>query len=353
MRWLPPSKYAQTLKYLWYNYSHQEQGITYPFYASFKINQTCNFKCRFCNLWQEQSPGLPTTDVFKILDNLGKSSIFLLSMEGGEPLLRPDFLEVLQYTRRQPFYLMVTTSERGMTTNYPMREYCKYIDFLHISIDEGHVNLEMFDELEEYVAFGTSVCVQTVVTNKDIDRLDYKVRRCKEAGAKIVIMPAVHLEGTKNHYPEFFDFRDKVLNLKKQYPNVIITPNNFFKNIEHGSCSTSSLVIDSDGSLFYPCRVLPYKTINLTEAPLMQFLRTQNAQKLRNVMTSCDKHCGWYQYFATSSFTSVSEAFGAIQPYFAEILGVEKSSDSLPLHTAQPSKIPVQIENSAIGDIEV
>ena len=203
MRILPAKKYYDTLQHLWYNYRNQEQGITYPFYASYKINLTCNIKCRFCNLWQEQDPGLPTNDVFKILDNIGKSSIFLLSMEGGDPLLRPDFMEILQYTRRQPFYLMITTSERNMGKNYPMREYCKYIDFLHISIDEGHVNMDMFDELEEYVAFGSSVCVQTVVTNKDIYRLDYKVRRCWEAGAKIVIMPAVHLEGTKDFFPEF------------------------------------------------------------------------------------------------------------------------------------------------------
>jgi MoaA/NifB/PqqE/SkfB family radical SAM enzyme len=321
MRYLPASKYAQTVKYLLHNYMHQAGGVTYPFYASYKINLTCNFKCRFCNLWQDPQPGLPTEDVFKVLDNVGKSSIFLLSMEGGEPLLRPDFLDVVKYARRQPFYLLVTTSERGLATDYPMREYCKYIDFLHISIDEGHVNLEMFDQLEEFVSFGSSVCVQTVVTNKDIDRLDYKVRRCWEAGAKIVIMPAVHLEGTKDYYPEFYEFRDKVLSLKKQFPNAVITPDSFYTAVDRGACSSSSIIIDTDGTLYYPCRVLPYRGMNLLETPLNEFVRSAQAQKLRNVMTSCDRHCGWYQYFATSSYTSAADAFGTIRPYFAELLG--------------------------------
>jgi MoaA/NifB/PqqE/SkfB family radical SAM enzyme len=338
MRVLPAKKYAQTLRYLWYNYTHQGNGVTYPFYASYKINQTCNFKCRFCNLWQEQSPGLPTDKTFKVLDNLGKSSIFLVSFEGGEPLLRPDFLEVLKYARRQPFYLMITTSERGLTTDYPMREYCKYIDFLHISIDEGHVNLEMFDQLEEFVAFGSSVCVQTVVTKKDIDRLEYKVQRCQQAGAKIVIMPAVHLEGTKDYYPEFYEFRDTVLELKKRYPNIITTPDNFFQNIDKGSCSSSSIVIDADGTLYYPCRVLPYRAINMAESSLMEFVRTRQAAEMRNVMTGCDIHCGWYQYFATSSFTSLSEAYGALQPYFAEMLRI--GSDPAAASPSHPAKNP-------------
>ncbi|MCX6136485.1 MAG: radical SAM protein [Ignavibacteriales bacterium] len=337
MRLLPPKKYAQTLQHLWYNYIHQGNGVTYPFYASYKINQTCNFKCRFCNLWQEQSPGLPTDKVFKVLDNLGNSSIFLLSFEGGEPLLRPDFMEVLKYTRTKPFYLMITTSERGLTTDYPMREYCKYIDFLHISIDEGHVNMEMFDQLEEFVAFGSSVCVQTVVTQKDIGRLEYKVQRCRQAGAKIVIMPAVHLEGTRDYYPEFYEFRDTVLDLKKRYPNIITTPDNFFKNIDQGSCSSSSIVIDADGTLYYPCRVLPYRAINMAESSLMEFVKTRQAAEMRNVMTACDKHCGWYQYFATSSFTSLSEASGALRPYFADFLrlGITTPQHSSPLPPAK------------------
>ncbi len=344
MRLLPAKKYADTAKYLWYNYRQRQHGITYPFYASYKVNLQCNFKCRFCNLWQIQDPGLPTDGVFKILDNLGHSSIFLLSMEGGDPLLRKDFLEVLQYTRRQPFYLMITTSERGLKTDYPMREYCKYIDFLHISIDEGHVNMEMFDELEEYVAFGSSVCVQTVVTNKDIDRLDYKVKRCWEAGAKIVIMPAVHLDGTKDYFPEFFAFRDKVLALKKQYPGIIITPDNFFTNVEHGSCSSSSIVIDADGALYYPCRVLPYRAINLTESSLMEYVRSLQAQELRNVMLTCDRHCGWYQYFATSSYTSLAEAYASIQPYFKELLGAKPGPRKGIVRSAPIRSKPVEIQ---------
>ena len=153
MRFLSPGKYAQTMRYLWLNSRNRAGGVVYPFYASLKVSQTCNFKCRFCEVWRNPSPGLPTEDLKTVIDNLGRSSVFLLTIEGGEPLLRPDIFEILQHIRKQDVYLLLVTSERGLRTDYPMRTYCKYIDFLHISIDEGHGNLEMFDELEEFVAF--------------------------------------------------------------------------------------------------------------------------------------------------------------------------------------------------------
>ncbi len=267
MRHLPIKRYAEITRYLISNYIHQAEGIIYPFYASFKITNKCRFRCKFCNVWRETTPILDTEGVKKVLDNLARSSIFLCSFEGGEPLLREDIGEILEYRYKKPYYLLFTTSERDLSS-YPMKEYCKYIDFLHISIDEGHKNLYMFDSLEDFISWGSIVCVQTVVTNSDIPELEWKVERCYGAGAKIVIMPAVHLDGTKNFFPEFNKFKQLVLYLKRKYPLTIITPDHFFDAVEKDKCATSSIIIDTNGDLFYPCRTLNEKSVNLTEMDL-------------------------------------------------------------------------------------
>jgi sulfatase maturation enzyme AslB (radical SAM superfamily) len=177
--------------------------------------------------------------------------------------------------------------------------------------------LERIEEFQEYAP----VCVQTVVTHDDLPVLEDKVKKVYKANARTVIMPAVHLDKTENFYPDTEDFRKEITRLKKTYKNTITTPLGYLDRINkpHG-CSSSSIIIDCDGVIFYPCRILHQKTCDLTKEPLMDYLRSEEAQKLRNQMSNCSKRCGWYQYFATNSFTSILEFLSSIKPYYDDIL---------------------------------
>jgi MoaA/NifB/PqqE/SkfB family radical SAM enzyme len=263
----------------------------------------------------ENTPDLPTEGVFKVLDNLGNSSIVVLSLEGGDPLIRKDLEDILKYACKKPFYLFFTT-DGNLIDRRPMREYGKYIDYLHISIDEGHNNLEFFDRMEEFKKFGPEICIQIVVTKDTLSALEEKVRKVYAAGARTVIMPACHLDGTEDHYPDPEKFRREVCRLKKKYKNVITTPKGFLDNINkaHG-CSTSSIIIDSDGGLFYPCRTSGKRLFNLTEGSFMDFLKSEKARKAREEMKRCNRRCGWYQYFATDVFASPFSILSSLSPY--------------------------------------
>ncbi len=321
MRNLPKRKFLQTASYMMRNWFARE--AIYPFYCSFKLTRRCNFTCSFCNCWHVKNRwvDMPTEDVKKILDNLAESSVIVCSFEGGDPLVRDDVEELLKYQYQKPWYLLFTTSERDLQHRYPMADYCKYIDFLHISIDEGHQNLDMFEELEEYTQWGSIVTVQIVVTKNDIDELEWKIKRCYDAGVKAVVMLAVHLKNTRDHVPDMVTLSGRGLALKRKYPGVIISPDGYFNRmlLDHG-CDSSSIIVDADGFLYYPCRVLEEKTVNLKEASLMEYLESEDAAKRRHRMARCDIRCGWYQYFATQSFVSPSEIMSAWMPYFRDIL---------------------------------
>jgi MoaA/NifB/PqqE/SkfB family radical SAM enzyme len=268
----------------------------------------------------EKTPDLPTEDVYKVLDNLGNSSITLLSLEGGEPLRRKDLGEILKYASTKPFYIFFTTNGLLLDRS-PMDEYGKYIDYLHISIDEGHDNLDLLESISEFQQYAP-VCVQTVVTNDDLGALEDKVKMVYKAHARTVIMPAVHLTKTENYYPDTLDFQNELIRLKKTYKNTITTPYGYLNRINktHG-CSTSSIIIDCDGVMFYPCRILQKKTCDLTKVSLMEYLKSQEAKELREKMRNCQRRCGWYQYYATNSFTSIWEFLSAIKPYYDDLLG--------------------------------
>ena len=313
MKKLPKQKYIKTLSYALKNYVSRD--CIYPFYASYKVTHKCGLKCDFCNVWMEDTPDLEKKDVFKVIDNIANSSIIVLSIEGGDPLIRKDLGEILKYTYQKPLILFFTTNGH-LLDKRPMKEYGKYIDYLHISIDEGHKNLKFFDRLEEFQSYGPEICVQIVVTRDTVSALEEKVKRIFEVNARTVVMPACHLDGTDDFYPDPKNFRKEIIRLKKKFPNTITTPTGFLKNINktHG-CSTSSVIIDSDGGLFYPCRTVGKRLYNFTEGSFMDFLATTEAKKARQDMINCNRSCGWYQYFATDSFASPMSVISSLSPY--------------------------------------
>ena len=313
MKRLPISKYIKTINYAFANKLEGES--IYPFYASYKVTHKCSLRCSFCNVWMEDTPDLKKNDVFKVIDNIANSSIVVLSLEGGDPLVRKDLGEILKYAYKKPFTLFFTTNGH-LLDKRPMKEFGKYIDYLHISIDEGHGNLEFFERLEEFQSYGPEICIQIVVTKDTLNALEEKVKRVFKVNARTVVMPACHLDGTDDYYPDPKKFKDEILRLKKIYKNTITTPAGFLDNINkpHG-CSTSSIIIDSDGGLFYPCRTIGKRLYNFTEGSFIDFLKSDKAKSARQDMKKCNRNCGWYQYFATDVFASPKSIVSSLSPY--------------------------------------
>jgi MoaA/NifB/PqqE/SkfB family radical SAM enzyme len=115
----------KTLGYIVKNAIKRE--AVYPFYASYKITHKCNFRCKFCNVWKETTPDLDTEGVKKVISNLANSSVMVLSLEGGDPLLRDDIGEILEHVHTTDMQVFITTAERDLA-KYPIEKYAKYLD---------------------------------------------------------------------------------------------------------------------------------------------------------------------------------------------------------------------------------
>jgi MoaA/NifB/PqqE/SkfB family radical SAM enzyme len=313
MRILPPSQYLPTLKGLAHNVINHE--AVFPFYASFKLTSRCHFGCPFCNVKNDRAPDLTTAQVMAVLDNLSNSSVLMTSFEGGEPLLREDIGELLQYARNHcRFYLLFTTSVKNVL-DYPLEEYGRSIDFFHISIDEGHNNLELFDALPALVRrVESQVSVQVVVTRQTMAALEDKVRRASLAGANVVVIPATHMDNTDDCFPDISALETVVAGLRKKYPSTIHTPGGYFRAFRRGRCSSASVIIAPDGRLYYPCHILGTKGPDLTMVPLSKWLVSYEATTMRDTMRRCERNCGWYQYYSIDSYTSIGSVFEALGP---------------------------------------
>jgi len=311
MRILPLLSYIPTAKGLCYNFLSRQS--VFPVYASFKITSRCHFGCPFCNVKKNPVRDLTTGEVKKILDNLSRSSVLMTSFEGGEPLLREDIGELLSYASRCKFYLLFTTSVKDLT-EYPLAEYAKYIDFLHVSIDEGHSNLELFQLLPQLQHLPTQVSVQTVVTASTVDALAEKVRICYENKANIVIIPATHMDGTDDYFPDISAVEKKVNSLRRCYPDTIHTPRGYFNAYRKRRCSPASVVIAPDGYLYYPCHIQGTKGPSLVTEDLNRWLQSDEARVYRHNMKTCTRNCGWYQYYAVASYTDPVSSWETLKP---------------------------------------
>jgi MoaA/NifB/PqqE/SkfB family radical SAM enzyme len=261
----------------------------------------------------DRTPDRPAADMKAVLDNLSRSPVLMTSFEGGEPLLRDDIGDLLEHARRYSFYVLFTTSVRNLG-DYPLRDYAANIDFLHVSIDEGHGNLEMFDALEWLCGLPVQVSVQTVVTRDTIAALEHKVRRCFEEGANIVIIAATPMDGARNCFPDIDELGREVDRLRAMFPHTIHTPRKYFEAYKNARCSTASIIIAPDCRLYYPCHIQGGKGPDLTTTDLTQWLATPEAAALRCRMRACTRNCGWYQYYAIDSYISPATVRQSLAP---------------------------------------
>jgi MoaA/NifB/PqqE/SkfB family radical SAM enzyme len=103
-----------------------------PYHVQWFITRKCNYRCRGCNVWQDQdSEELPTEDVKKGLDILRKLGVIEIVFSGGNPLLREDIDEILEYASR---FFVTTVYDNGSMALEKI-DALRNVDFVAISLD--------------------------------------------------------------------------------------------------------------------------------------------------------------------------------------------------------------------------
>ncbi|MCG3109695.1 7,8-dihydro-6-hydroxymethylpterin dimethyltransferase [Metallosphaera sp. J1] len=280
-------------------------------YATFKVTSHCNLRCTFCNpsYYSGTLEEASTEQLKRVIDNL-RSTVVVLSFEGGEPTTRPDILELLEYAHDGSFYVMLTTN--GYKLNDPdfLTKLSERIDFLHYSIDEYHWNVKAFDTLCKFREYGLKVNVQTVVTRYNIDKLEEKVRKVRECGYKILLMPAVDYPDSKVKLaPDREKYFQVLSYLKKKYGSTLNNSWGFIRAVggELPSKLTSyAITVYPNGDLPYPDDVNGEIIGNLIRDRLEDLLSSRRAEELRKKMLE-DVARYEYLHLQTASFNSLRD----------------------------------------------
>lgn len=104
--------------------------------------RTCNLKCKHCysnsdsNSYENE---LTTDEAKKMIDNLGSFRVPVLLLSGGEPFMRQDLMELIQYS--QQYGIRTTISTNGTLIDKATAKILKenQVGYVGISIDGiGH-----------------------------------------------------------------------------------------------------------------------------------------------------------------------------------------------------------------------
>jgi Fe-coproporphyrin III synthase len=216
-------------------------GIKQPMYGSVDVNNVCNLHCTHCYWWlnRKEERDLTVEDWHRIIKStFNKQQIFFTTLVGGEPMLRPDIIEV--FCKEMPKRVCVVTNG-----TFPLRRinglYFYWVSLdgtekVHDSIRGDGAYAKTKKNILEYIA---GPCRSGRPAWKDIwlsmtiNSLNYKSVEdlVEEWSARVnKIGFQFHTPFAKGD-PLFMPFGelrssvvDKIIALKKKYPDFIVNP---------------------------------------------------------------------------------------------------------------------------------
>src|SRR4030043_2275910 len=83
-----------------------------PVYCLFEITNRVNIRCRMCSLWKrgDKQKELSFAQIEKIVKNLEKLGVFMVSITGGEPFMRDDLADIIHMFKQHGFVVRVLTN---------------------------------------------------------------------------------------------------------------------------------------------------------------------------------------------------------------------------------------------------
>lgn len=172
-----------------------------PLSLTHRVTSLCNARCKHCDLWKKSSEiknDLSKEDIFEMLKKAKKAGMVKYTAWGGEPLLRKELPEILQYAKKNKFTTQIFTNGFFLKEKY--KEIAPFTDSLIVSIDS---NDELHDEMRgvkgilkraiEGIELSKktemNIVINSVISNLNLDKIDGLLELSKKLGVSIRFEP--------------------------------------------------------------------------------------------------------------------------------------------------------------------
>ena len=164
-----------------------------PVLVNLELIKSCNATCHFCVCWKmEAGPRL-----FDYAPVIEKIKPIVVSLNGGEPLLRKDICDIIRQVKRHAIYVSIITNAGLLTLEKARQLIDAGLDQLTISLDyldERHAKVRGIPNLHNHIlslvpqiiATGfKNVVFNTIIMNSNLDSIVDIAKKAHELGARV------------------------------------------------------------------------------------------------------------------------------------------------------------------------
>ncbi len=165
-----------------------------PLVVQFSVTNRCNYRCKYCyaKYYERDDSELKTAQVFKVIDNLYSSGTARINLVGGEPLLREDIGEIINYIVRKGIECAMTSNGSLIKEKI---DHIRNLNLLCLSLDgnkeandhnrcKGSYD-KVMESIDVALAAGIRVQVATVLTKESIRSIDFLMSLAQEKKIKV------------------------------------------------------------------------------------------------------------------------------------------------------------------------
>jgi len=207
------------------------------------VNYRCNFRCAFCHYWADPAgdqPELSAGDFERGARKLSRLGSLLVSLAGGEPLIRPDIVEIVRAVAEWHFPF-ITTNGWFVTAGLARELFEAGLWGVSVSVDYAEAErhdrrrgtpgaferavraIELFSAARVYK--WQRVNWIAVLLDDNLGQLEQMIQMAARRNAYFMVQPyGMRKTGIKRFRCADGGVPDYLLSLRHKYPNVLSNP---------------------------------------------------------------------------------------------------------------------------------
>ena len=149
--------------------------LSAPETVHLSITGQCNLNCAFC-YGKSKANDLSTTQIFNLIDGLSSMRVFQLAIGGGEPFLRKDIFEVIDYCRQKNIIANITTNGT-LVTDYVAKKIKNKVGQVNISYNESVAVNKFENALSILLKNDINVGINLLITKDILPEFDKIIKK--------------------------------------------------------------------------------------------------------------------------------------------------------------------------------